>query len=490
MVLSFSSCGKQKASEKPVEVNPISQLTENRFYIRRAEANFNRGTKNDTSSTSAAASTSFVASSSSSSNSSSASSQSTTSQSATKKYKDEQFVSFYNGAYGTIQTYNASNKPENKRVLWFKDNFDSIPTLYPEDTIVYKFKNVFAETFTFERFEDLGYTIGLKNISTRPSGRWYLSTEANSGTTYPGGDTDVILKFGVKTVTMESFAGYETAGLNLKSLLSRAGTIKGLEKGKYYTAEFYSGTYLTYDPKLYDPENPKPDEIRGYKFVADVRVLCSMEGFKISDYDYVDDELIEVHFPKNMKTGYYSMQGAGLFRYIAEGDDENDPDLDYNVPTNVPLVTKRQVILPAQVPEYDILDEDAYKDSLADYNGNGVADILEGKKVEEGEYAMKSTEYVSKTIELNPGTVTVTTTVIPHSPNSEAGAGVNANSTDLSALKILIVDPDKIGTHTLTAAANDKLTYSATFPVSERGEYEIRYYGLQENSVNTNIQYR
>ena len=66
------------------------------------------------------------------------------------------------------------------------------------------------------------------------------------------------------------------------------------------------------------------------------RAFVSMEAAYTFDYDLPEAEIAVVKLPSYLKTGYYFINGNGLFRYISSGDkyDENtnfnDPMLVYN----------------------------------------------------------------------------------------------------------------------------------------------------------------
>ena len=80
-------------------------------------------------------------------------------------------------------------------------------------------------------------------------------------------------------------------------------SVKGLKKDAAYKCEFYTGTYF-----------------QDYKLTADARTFHQIEAYTFSDYDFVHSNFIVINLPDYMNSGYYSINGLGLFRYITEED--------------------------------------------------------------------------------------------------------------------------------------------------------------------------
>ena len=60
---------------------------------------------------------------------------------------------------------------DDKRVAWYGEDYANIPTMNKGDTIVYHSTQPFTEGITIERFEDLGYTVGICQMKETSSGR-------------------------------------------------------------------------------------------------------------------------------------------------------------------------------------------------------------------------------------------------------------------------------------------------------------------------------
>lgn len=216
-------------------------------------------------------------------------------------------------------------------VMWFKEDFSKIPTMYQGDRLIYYSKDDFKEEFTYERFKDLGYSVGLCGIKVLNSGRYSISTDKKDNCTYPNGDTDALLLLNNsnKYVILESLGNTKLRTVNNEetgenyTYLSNYGTITGLTKGEKYAAKVYAGT-VEHD----------------YTFTADVEILGAMEIYKTSNYDFIKQYVAEIEFPEWFNSGYYMINGCGIFRYINGTTADNttnynvanvDPDADISI---------------------------------------------------------------------------------------------------------------------------------------------------------------
>lgn len=217
-----------------------------------------------------------------------------------------------------------SSYGNNSRVIWFtEENLNKIPTFYEGDSIIYKNKETLLTDFTFERFEDFGYSVGLALLGISSTGRPLIKIGTDSKNICSGSDADQIIQ-GIEnssafidTLGKIPLRGTYDEANNLwsaENICTRCGSLKNLVKDQKYEIELYSGTYR------YE-----------YVLTANRRVFGSMEGITTHDYNYESDYLINIPLPKDLKTGYYMLNGTGLFRYIANADLEKYPiDTDYD----------------------------------------------------------------------------------------------------------------------------------------------------------------
>ena len=213
--------------------------------------------------------------------------------------------------------------PKEGRVYWFLGDEDKIPTLYKGDSLVEYTRDVFEEKFILERFEDLGYSVGICNMQPIESGRYTVSTDVEKKNTYPYSDADEITKLTNPTVIVDSISKkpireYKEVDPQTYEPLTpppelcvptKHGTIPGLKKDSYYDVSVYEGTVEHL-----------------YKLQANVMILGSMEVLNKLDYKFEEEYLLKIELPEDLKTGYYSINGQGVFRYVT--------DSTYNANTN------------------------------------------------------------------------------------------------------------------------------------------------------------
>ena len=187
--------------------------------------------------------------------------------------------------------------------------------MYPGDKIVYRQDDGVVEgDVLIERFYDLGYTIGVCGLKPNNTGRYVFDTDVKNLNINPASDASQLTNAGDYQAVIESIGNAKLRSGNI----SEAGTIIGLEKDKTYSTDVYIGTIL-----------------KNYKIKADVRALMSEEAYNIKDFDYMQSKIISITLPSWLNSGYYLVNGYGLFRYSSTGK-EWDENTDVNVP-NVPI---------------------------------------------------------------------------------------------------------------------------------------------------------
>ncbi len=70
-----------------------------------------------------------------------------------------------------------------------------------------------------------------------------------------------------------------------------------------------------------------------YTMAADIRIMGSMEGQVTADYSFVGDNTISLILPDAFNSGFYLINGIGLFRYI-DGTTYDEASTDMNVPNS------------------------------------------------------------------------------------------------------------------------------------------------------------
>lgn len=191
-----------------------------------------------------------------------------------------------------------------RHTIWFtSDNDSEIPTLYSGDKLLYvSSDSIPYEGMEWERYADYGYSIGVANLESDNSGHCYIY---NSGKgfrdyVYSGSDANQVNMFSDESMLFLDKVGNNSVG---SSSITDGGTIKGLTKDKTYLCEFYTGTYY-----------------QDFSMTANVHTFSVMEEFTTYDYKFLHSNCIEITIPGWFKTGYYYINGMGLFRYVTSLD--------------------------------------------------------------------------------------------------------------------------------------------------------------------------
>lgn len=201
------------------------------------------------------------------------------------------------------------------RVLLFGQDDALIPTLYKGDKLIYKSNGgeAIPSDFYLERFKDEGYTIGVRGLTdSNENGKF--NTIVTAGLTfYPGSSlaqqcTDI--GEGV-AITVDKINGKSVT----QDAVSSVGTILGLTKGTSYKLDLYGGT-------IYVPKQA----------VADIHAMSSFELYDFKNYTMNQDDYAVITLPDYLWSGYYYINGAGLFRYINADKSANLQNINYNIP--------------------------------------------------------------------------------------------------------------------------------------------------------------
>lgn len=200
-----------------------------------------------------------------------------------------------------------TDEPSDDRVIWINDSQAEIPVLYKDSKLIYvSSENPLPSSFTLEMFEDMGYTIGLRNINVTEK---YISASVT--------DDNVCMDSSFYENIPEDIGEINITSINNEkisdTLISRSGTILGLEQDKAYTIGYYHGTYY--------------DEVDA---IADTHVMTSYKIYPLTDISLTKDNHIEIKLPEGLKEGYYGIDDAGIFYYKPENAPEEEKVLEEN----------------------------------------------------------------------------------------------------------------------------------------------------------------
>lgn len=230
-------------------------------------------------------------------------------------------------------------------ILWFRKDYDNIPTLYAGDFLVMYTNQVLTETITFKRYEDTGYSIGLCNLSQTPSNRCMIDlSEQDFNITYPESDTDKLLNLTNESVILEALGG---SPLRFEDDDSE----KQYVDGELVVDENARKPLITQYGTLYLDEISPCMEMDAlvyegtvkheYTFTSDVRIFGLMDEYSCHDFEFISETIMMIRIPEWFNSGYYMINDSGFFRYVKEttnytekyGSPGTRPaDIDFNVP--------------------------------------------------------------------------------------------------------------------------------------------------------------
>lgn len=230
------------------------------------------------------------------------------------------------------------------RSIWIDSATDDlIPTVTSKDRLIYVSKTEVPESLIFERFADYGYTIGISNMIEDAGGHYYIEYAISDEEDYKyyldlKSDAAQLTELDIITKLYLDKVGDIKVD---KKSVSDGGTVLGLTKDKQYVCEFYTGTYY-----------------QDFLLTANVHSFGSMERFVSYDYEFMHSTFIVITIPEYFTSGYYFLNGVGLFRYVDDEDAKiyNGEAYDANIDWNEPLIIYNdvgEVIYDPSNPDYE-----------------------------------------------------------------------------------------------------------------------------------------
>lgn len=269
-----------------------------------------------------------------------------------RNLETDEFYVLHNGVYYPAwmdkANYDQTESPDevveydpSKRQLYYSEEEEqNIPTLYlaKGDKLIFSKNTDALDYVTFERYQDLGYTIPIYNIHATTGGtRYYIDLdEDEGGCIMEGSNLETLPNDFVEGqyLTLSNLGRRDITTDLVRSVIHIDGTDS--QGNPYDDIDLYSKTITgvvkdeTYDLEVYDGTN-----YNHYLATADMHVFEQMELFKSTDFTALKSNAWEVTIPDYIKTGYYrlymnaidSSSYTGLIR-IVTGDsyDINDKD--------------------------------------------------------------------------------------------------------------------------------------------------------------------
>ncbi len=250
-------------------------------------------------------------------------------------------------------------KAEQGNIYYISGDEVDIPTLFltQGDSLIYHARRNILQNITFTRIYDMGYTIGIYNISSIENGRCVLQLSNGSdhilsvctdvavlsdidaemilvdefGEVIPTGyiyaeqeegvytfkvvDDKVLFYNGFNEVAYRNLSDYDhselTEGMYSEDYLSyrfctrdnlKSGILWDLNKDSEYHVVFYAGTYFG-----------------TFNMRSNIHIFKPDENFFTYDYTPLQSKTFEIALLNEMDSGYY-MLGQGIFRLVREED--------------------------------------------------------------------------------------------------------------------------------------------------------------------------
>ena len=234
------------------------------------------------------------------------------------------------------------------RSIWIDSGTDGlIPTVTSSDKLIYVSKTEVPESIIFERFADFGYTIGVSNMIQDAGGHYYIEYAVSDEEDYKyyldlTSDASQLTDLEVVTKLYLDKVGEVKVD---EESVSDGGTVLGLTKDKQYVCEFYTGTFY-----------------QDFLLTANIHSFGSMERFVSYDYEFMHSTFIVIEIPEYFTSGYYFINGVGLFRYVDDEDKEiyNGEAYDAAIDWNEPLIIYND----AGEVIYDPSNSDYFKEQM------------------------------------------------------------------------------------------------------------------------------
>lgn len=232
---------------------------------------------------------------------------------------DGTFYVYHNGFYyelwDTLTSYDTEDEipdtVDESRMSFFSTETEiDIPTLFVGngDKLIFYSESALVDYLVWERFMDLGYTIGVYNIDTMTNGRCWVDLSEDTYNVIEGTELYDLYELGVENVLLDKIGNVQ-----LREEYLKLGVIYGLQKSHNYELDIYTGTQYRY-----------------YTAAANIHAFSSMELFASIEYNTMRSTIYEITIPEYFVNGYYNVSGCGIVRIVF--DEYYNESTDFNQP--------------------------------------------------------------------------------------------------------------------------------------------------------------
>lgn len=270
-----------------------------------------------------------------------------------------------------------SSKIDQSRVVYFtKDDEFMIPQHYEGELVAYASPKAELKRVVLERFEDMGYSFGIVGGQVMDDGYYHFSVKDN---TLEGTEARKLFS----TVESDDIRIVSVGGSPMDEITDPgSGIITQLKQGGVYTVEFYAGTYYYRSNFTADTHMMRPFELYSYdeKYLSD-----TTHGYMC------------FNTPSELLSGYYLINGGGLFCYHAYTKGKKVENEDYNVG----FYANKEEAEMAYKQQYNVNVPQNTKDMCVTAYYGDITDSFDvGEKIEATIIAPDGTEYQMENDEL------------------------------------------------------------------------------------------
>ena len=198
------------------------------------------------------------------------------------------------------------------RILDFVYEDDAIPTLYKNDTLVYVTNDAIS-SFTWERYLDCGYSIGIYGFELNSSDK--VTTGELSNYSSLSSISGQLVANQVPSLGGIVFDKINGTPITKSYLNESAGIITGMSKNASANIDAFIGT--THVPMAAS---------------ADTRYFQAFELYNSTQYSLSTDGYAMVEIPSYLKSGYYLLNNIGFVKFVNIDRGNDEASIDLTVP--------------------------------------------------------------------------------------------------------------------------------------------------------------
>lgn len=201
-----------------------------------------------------------------------------------------------------------ATKLDAKRLLWTQKDNELIPTYYKGELIAYYSEEPSLTNIGLERFKDIGFSVGLKGAKYENG---YVTFAASSNCIKGSSMATALSNLPSDNIRIVTINGNPVS----EDTVNAAGVIASLAENETYEFAIYSGSkYMTITA------------------TADLHFYQAYELYSIDKAKDTLNGYLAITVPEDLKSGFYLINGKGLFKYYDSERGVADVSQDMNTP--------------------------------------------------------------------------------------------------------------------------------------------------------------